>query len=213
MKKSVQSIMLFSWLFLSSYQLYAQVPSPEQVQEKTPSPQHQFEIGLGVWSTSNVIYALSDMLIGSVNVDIENSSASPVYHLGYKYLLNERFSGGATLAFGQEKANAKGRTGSAYDIEGELKRYNVTLAAEADYKYIRNGKLSFYALAGFGCSWLHQRYSCSELSVQTDNNLSFDFQLTPIGVKFGDKFGGFGELGLGYKGILNNWRILENVMY
>jgi opacity protein-like surface antigen len=181
-------MMMFALLFSGVHHVNAQKEAKQELK-------YQFEVGIGVWSTGNIIYTLSDMVVETVNIHMRNSSASGTFHAGIKYLLSDRLSAGATLSYGQEKAD--GYNGSN-EFLGTLKRSNVSLAAEADFKYLGSNKFSIYGLVGIGGICLHQKFGS-----ETDNKMNIDFQLTPIGVKFGDKFGGFGELGLGYKGILN----------
>jgi hypothetical protein len=188
MKKSICTPILLACLFST-------VSLPLGAQER----KHEFELGVGAWSTSNIIYALSDLMVGAVNVDIRNSSASGTFHAGYKYAFGDRFSGGATLSFGQEKAD--GYLNGAYG--GSLKRRNVSLAGEIGFNYLNFNSLRIYGLAGAGGVWLRQQYKGVQGGSSKDNKTSMDFQLTPVGIKFGDRFGGFVELGIGYKGILN----------
>ena len=77
----------------------------------------------------------------------------------------------------------------------------TTIAFEVKLVYPRINLQYFqlYALMGVGYSF----FSETATPYQTLPSRFFNSQWTPLGLYFGDNFGGFVELGFGYKGLLN----------
>jgi opacity protein-like surface antigen len=120
--------------------------------------------------------------------------------VGYKYLFTERFGLGGTLAYGRETFNCYSTEEA---IVGKLKRNHITLALEADFKYYQRGIFDVYGLAGIGATYFNQVYNPNNGDGSKDKKWHPNIQLTPIGIKIGNTFGGFAEVGVGYKGIIN----------
>ena len=78
---------------------------------------------------------------------------------------------------------------------------------ELYYIYYFRKRLEIYTLAGFGPAFISTDYtypngnpSAANTSPKEDHIRA---QYTPIGVRYGGRLGGFVELGLGYKGVIN----------
>lgn len=191
MKKTfLLSILIISSLFASTTDMKAQYNG------------HEFEVGVGVWSSNDIIFALADMMVSAIpnDVNIKESSSIGAFHVGYKYLFTERFGLGGTFTYGREKSNGYH---SAGDFAGNLKRNHYTLGVEADFKYYQHGIFDIYGLAGLGVTYFNQSYVPVNGAKSKDDKWHPNLQLTPIAVKMGNAFGVFVELGIGYKGILN----------
>ncbi|MDR3266588.1 MAG: hypothetical protein LBT24_03355, partial [Tannerella sp.] len=164
---------------------------------------HEISLGAGIFSTSNLAFAYGDAIVNSIdfagNVKFEEQVASPVFHLNYKYFTSKRFSIGVTLTAGTEKAN--GMAENQYD--GKLKRFYSNIAIEPVYNYINKKYFKLYLLAGAGLLYLHQDYTPENRDKKGQTLYTFDFQLTPIGIKVGNTLGAYLEGGIGYKGIIS----------
>jgi hypothetical protein len=165
------------------------------------SKKSEIDLGIGVWSTNQMVGTMSDMIIsGLTNVKMEDGSYIGVLHLGYKYSLSDRFALGPVFAYDRGTSDAMVNNAKA----GKFTSNYYTLALEADYKYINRDKFKFYSLLGFGGSMLDQKYKEDGTNKEEGQNQTFfNFQVTPVGLKFGGSFGIFTELGFGYKGIVN----------
>jgi hypothetical protein len=165
---------------------------------------HEISFGVGVMSTSNVSFRFADMFAQIVSggigqVKFEEVSISPVYNLNYRYWIKPKFAIGATLVFGTEKS--VGMVAGKYD--GNLNRYYSNLTAEVTFNYINRPYLKLYGLGGAGLLYLKQTYTPENRVKEKDSLCAFDFQVTPIGIKAGNKFGAYLEAGFGYKGIIS----------
>ncbi|MDR3252447.1 MAG: hypothetical protein LBT35_02630 [Tannerella sp.] len=164
---------------------------------------HEFSIGAGMLSTSNVAFGLGDVMVNAVAIAgdarFEEQTGSPVYHLGYKYCLSKRIGLGATLTAGTEKA--KGVILNQYD--GDLKRFYSGMAIESSFNYVNRKSVKVYGLAGIGLLYIQQAYKPQSGQEKKQSLCTVDFQITPIGIKVGSTAGGYLEAGFGYKGIVS----------
>lgn len=164
---------------------------------------HELGLGIGVWSTSNIVFGFADAFAGSLLVgdrEFRNRSSSPVVHVGYKHWIGKRFGIGLTFATG---------TGSSqlYDnnvLVGNVNRFYTTIAAESVFNYVNKDFFKVYALLGGGALFINQKYSPVNGSNNRETNVNFDFQITPVGAKIGRNIGFYAELGFGYKGIISS---------
>ncbi len=99
--------------------------------------------------------------------------------------------------------------GDAYE-NGEYWGRSVTshhsLAVECDFRYLTRRVVNLYSTVGLGGTFLRQRGT--PLDPREDKTSVggrfVDFQLSLIGVKLGGyRFGGYAELGVGYKGMFS----------
>jgi hypothetical protein len=162
---------------------------------------HEISFGAGIFSTSNLIFTYGDAIVNSFagEVKLEEQVASPVFHVNYKYFTSKKFSIGAILTAGTEKAIGK----SENQHHGDLKRFYSNIAIEPVYNYINKKYFKLYLLAGAGLLYLHQNYTPENGEKKEQSLYAFDFQLTPIGIKVGDTLGAYLEGGIGYRGIVS----------
>lgn len=169
---------------------------------KAQEYEHEIELGVGVWSSNQIVTAFSDIIVTALplGIKMENSTDIGEFHLGYKYSMTERFGLGSIFSFNYGYAD-----GAVNSIKtGEFKRYFYTIAVEGDFKYIDNPNFKLYSLLGLGVTYYHQNYKeIGSNGTEKNDELYFNFQITPIGVKFGNRIGGFVEAGFGYRGILS----------
>ena len=164
---------------------------------------HEVEIGMGIWNTNEIINTLSDMIINSVPLGIEMKDGTSwgSIHAAYRYRLTERIGIGGLFAYdySYEKAYLNDvRTGKFY-------KNHYTFAVEADYKYFAREKFSIYALGGIGMTLYNLKYKDQNDKARngSDTDPYFTFQITPLGLKYGRNYGGFVEMGFGYRGVIN----------
>lgn len=162
---------------------------------------HEINLGVGILSSNQFIDALTQVIVSSIpyNVKLENSTSYGAIHVAYRYSIIRRLSLGGIFVYDYNNADAV-----QMDIKrGKFNNHYITLAAEVDFKYIDREKFKLYSLVGVGATLLHQVYHDNFISnTEKNSNVFFNFQITPIGIKFGNTFGGLAELGFGYKGII-----------
>jgi hypothetical protein len=187
MKKVALLLGLTAFLFVSS--------------ANAQSKKNEVDFGVGVGSSNQIIGTMSDM-IASVflpeGVGMKNSTSPGAFHLGYKYSLSDRIALGPVFTYDLNTSDA-----IVDNVKtGKFTSNYYTFSLEGDYKYVNRDKLKLYALVGAGATILNQTYKDNQSGKHGEKQTFFNFQVTPIGVKYGDSFGVFTELGFGYKGIL-----------
>lgn len=163
---------------------------------------HEISLGFGVVTTNSVINTFSDFLATGLTggyYTSKNKTFTGAYQLGYKYALTERLSLGGTFAY--EKITSDAFLENVK--EGQFKNQYYTIAPEFDFKYVKSDILSIYSLVGIGGTYTNRSRTSDTNEKVDDSTVYFNFQATPIGVKIGKSIGVYGELGFGYKGLLN----------
>jgi hypothetical protein len=169
-----------------------------QNNEEQTIGKHQLSAGVGVFSSNQALSALGDFIgtaatAGYVTTAGNYSWLTPF--ISYQYAFSRRFSLGGTFAFDYNTLKI-----SNHDTPvGNYKRYYSTFAVEGVLNYMNNGNSRLYGLLGGGVTVT----SIPDNTEKINNFVYPNFQLSPIGYKFGDKIGGFVELGYGYKGFIN----------
>ncbi|GHT07075.1 hypothetical protein FACS189440_01180 [Bacteroidia bacterium] len=159
---------------------------------------HELSAGVGVFSFNQALSALGDLLgtaatAGYVTTAGDYNWFTPF--ISYQYAFSKRFSLGGTFAFDYNTLKV-----SNHDTPvGNYKRYYSTFSLEGVLNYMNNGNSRLYGLLGGGVTVT----SIPDNKEKINNLVYPNFQISPIGYKFGDKIGGFVELGYGYKGFIN----------
>ncbi|GHT66063.1 hypothetical protein AGMMS50239_26940 [Bacteroidia bacterium] len=186
MKKVALLLGLAAFLFVSS--------------ANAQSKKSEVDFGVGVWSSNQIVGTMSDMIVSVVpGIAMKNSTSPGAFHLGYKYSLSDRIALGPVFTYDLSTSDAMVDNVKT----GKFTSNYYTFSLEGDYKYVNRDKLKLYALVGAGGTILNQTYKDSQTNEkQGEKQTFFNFQVTPVGVKYGGSFGVFAELGFGYKGIL-----------
>ncbi len=187
-------------LLISSICLLS-LSSAAMAQEETPVGRNEISVGYGFLSTSQMINIFSDALASSLtggNYSKTNSTWSGNFFVAYKFAPSKRISLGLTYAHTKNTADI-----SIHDVPSGTSTTNYhTIAGELQFNYVSKPFFRLYSLAGAGMSSYTEKYKPTVGSTETNSAAHFNFQLTPIGVKVGNRIGFFGELGVGYKGLV-----------
>jgi hypothetical protein len=122
--------------------------------------------------------------------------SSGVMYLGYQHSLSRRIAFGGT--YSHEKIFLAWEGNNVFRAQSFSDNINTAMAS-LRFKYNFYSMVTLYGRADFGILWYRQ-------SNPSDFTYSFSnkaFQLTPIGLSFGNSLGGFCELGIGHLGIIN----------
>lgn len=163
---------------------------------------HEVSLGYGVVTTNTVIDSFSDFLAMGLtggHYTTNNKTYMGTFGFSYKYALTDRLSLGGTFAY--EKISADVYYSNVKN--GRSKNQYYTLAPEMDFKYLKTDMFSLYGLVGAGGTLVARDYTSVANEKNDDSSINFNFQVTPVGIKFGKSFGVYGELGFGYKGLFN----------
>lgn len=166
--------------------------------------EHQITGGVGVLSTNyiadvffNVSKNVINGLVGS-EAKLENQKMIGEFRLGYAYYPTERLSVGATASILQTISD----TVSNGATTGDLSTTYLTVAAESTLTYLSLKNIRLYGLLGAGITNMDSKYSGGS-SNQSDGTTFFNFHVSPIGITFGNQFGGTAEIGFGYRGLFS----------
>jgi hypothetical protein len=167
-----------------------------------------------IWSRHEVfggVGLLSDMQVASFVFDVVGTVLTAGYVVnpgdyynaftpfaGYRYWFTPRFALGGVYAFDYNSVNIRKNAGSESEnpFENHM-RYYSTIAAECVLNYVYKPKWQLYGMIGAGVTIV----SIPRSAISTAG--TFNGHVSPIGMRFGGKVGGFIEFGYGYKGFIN----------
>ena len=180
-------------------------------------PKNEVYAGLGLLNDNQVIALIGDVIgtiftLGYLVEPNEYKAFTPF--VGYRYNFTKRFSLGGLFAYDSNSVKvAKDMNNDGKLDENELrnkqivKRHYMTFAVEPKINYIAKPAFQLYGYLGLGITIINfgsvGKFANGE-QPEIDGRLPHvNFHLTPVGARFGKEFGGFVEIGYGYKGILN----------
>jgi hypothetical protein len=148
-------------------------------------------IHLGKHTNSNYVYRDSQISLGAI-------------YFTYRYNLMPSMSIGLTSGLDLTDGYITDYNGRRI---GTTKKVFLTCAAECKYKYLEKKIITLYGYLGIGYSILLDRnyFTTVDPGLPFGDKIQnhFNMHITPIGMRLGKKFGGFLEIGLGYKGLIN----------
>jgi hypothetical protein len=167
---------------------------------------HEVSLGLGFGTMNEANGTTSDAFSAFFSALLltdaysEDVTYSPAWHVGYKTFITkkQKLAIGGTFAY----QSAKGTYSYGGEKAGDIHRNFYTIAAEADYRYIKKEKFHLYSGLGFGYTFGNETITPISGSTQKNSLGNFDLQVIGIGARYGSNVGGFMELGFGYKGII-----------
>lgn len=188
-KKKIGMICAISFLCMTA-SVYAQ--------EK----KHELEIGVGIFSFNEIADFMSEMIISGLPTGMKevNGVSYGTEFIAYKYRVTDRLGLGGAFTFNYGTTDL---VDVNRDKFGEALRNHYTLAAEADFRYLNTPLLKLYGLVGAGGTLYNLTYARDGQPDEKKSQPYFTFHVTPIGLKVGNNWGGFCELGFGYRGIVN----------
>jgi len=163
---------------------------------------HEIAVGYGFLGTSEMIGIFSDVLATAItggNYSKTDNKWSGNLIASYKFTPTSRLGLGITYAHTRNTAII-----NIHDVpSGKATTNYHTLAAEVQYNYISRGYFRLYSGVGAGITSYTEKYEPNSGSKEKNTAGHFNFQVSPIGVKLGNRIGGMAELGFGYKGLFS----------
>ena len=167
---------------------------------------NEFSVGYGFPNTSDVIFPLFKV-IGSVvtlsGYSEKNLKIRGGLHVAYKHRFDRIASLGVTFAYG----SVGGNVWWGNDYWGKSHEDHYTLALECDFRYLTRRVVNLYSTVGVAATYSTHRFTSADPRDQQLKPVCFvlpNAHVSLIGVKVGGyRFGGFAELGVGYKGVFN----------
>ena len=150
----------------------------------------------GARLTAGLFNGDTDYADASGNVYSMENHFAPDFHISYKNISRERMGWGGTFAYTSRRRDAMldGKK------RGEVKQYYYSAGAEFDFYYFRRSRLALYSSFGLGLTYTHETLTRTNGSEESDSHIAVSPLLNLLGVRYGERFGFFAELGIGYKG-------------
>lgn len=178
------------------------LPATISLQAQDRLKHHEISVGYGFLGTSEMIGIFSDVLATAItggNYSKTDNKWSGNLIAAYKFTPTNRFGLGLTYAHTRNTAAI-----NIHDVPTGKSTTNYhTIAAEAQYNYINRTFFRLYAVVGAGITSFTEKYEPNTGSAEKNTAGHFNFQVSPVGVKFGNRIGGMAEVGFGYKGLFN----------
>jgi hypothetical protein len=125
--------------------------------------------------------------------------SSGAFFGSYRHTVLPWLSVGLTAGFEKETKDLQ----IGGNAVGLYTRYVITIAPELQARYYHKGLTTMYGALGIGNTFVNEQYTSltSDKHIDATDNYA-GFQVSPIGLKVGKKLSGFGEIGFGYKGVV-----------
>lgn len=156
---------------------------------------------IGISKGFNLLFASDNEFIDLDHLhDVYPDHDYQVIGLHYRYHKSNDLTFGAGVAYYKSKS----------DVDGSYATF-LSVAPEVTWSYINprraDGKVHarLYGLASVGFMFVTEHFSSSFRPTGVRSNYTYFalYQLTPVGLRIGGNFGGFMELGWGFKGLIN----------
>ncbi len=164
----------------------------------------EITVGYGLFSTAGAISKSADVYSTGLSTGMTGTErkSDGAFHIGYRYYDCKTqclpMSIGGTFLYEQTQSNAfAGNT--------EAGRFNdrfYTLMGEINLIYFNRGKLILYGTMAAGATYCTRRFIALDGDSDFADAVRLNFQLSPVGIKYGNNTGVFAEAGLGSKGMV-----------
>lgn len=121
--------------------------------------------------------------------------------VGYSYKVNNWLAVGGDLGYTRLNKEVKltSKDGSKPDELIDRKTNTFIVMPTGKFYYMQKNKINLYGLLGVGALFANKTEKSGTLE-DKQNITTLAFQINPIGLRVGNRFGGFAELGFGMKG-------------
>lgn len=175
---------------------------------KSNAQEHQISAGMGTGTTTQILDIFTEIGTGFSSIFfgspyVGNTSNSGEYRISYAYTPKEKWHFGAAFSYRATKSDVFQKKENYIKIGKRTNNY-YTLAGETAFSFLNKEKVRLYALVGAGATiGTSNRKSIESGAKSSETDAFFNFQVTPFGVSYGKQFGGFAELGFGYRGLFS----------
>lgn len=151
--------------------------------------------GYGVLSAQAMGSVLSNAIVGGLS-GYEKSDISTGGALTFSLLFNPQNRVSFGLDFGYEKLDVVYKSDSQPNVTS-TDRY-ITVMPRVDLRYVNKESFSLYGSLAAGGSFLSVGRGN-----ESEQGVAFAYQITPLGIRFGNNIALFAEAGFGFRGLLN----------
>lgn len=187
---SLKSIIVLAAIIMFSGNIIAQQKGIEEL-----------KMGYGYGTSTQIMYDIADIFSTVFTLgDITNVNeiSYGALNIGYNYSVSDKVSLGASVTYEQVHNDVKSKN----DVIGSNTCGFYTVAFETTIHYVRKESFQMYSGLGLAYTYGSLKFDSSNPQEKSSDDVVslFNFNITGIGARFGRAFGGFVELGFGYKG-------------
>ncbi|MGL4853538.1 MAG: outer membrane beta-barrel protein [Phocaeicola sp.] len=151
---------------------------------------HEISISYGIPTSMDVENSLANGFIGVSGLDLDESFSGS-FNLEYMYRLNEKIAVGAIVSY--EHASIK-----SVDFKEDF----ISVLPAFKMNWVNKELFRFYSKVAAGVTIDKASIEVNSQK-ESDTDLKFGYQVSPIGLEVGKELNGFLELGYGVQGIAN----------
>ncbi len=170
-----------------------------EAQENTNNHSISLGYGLGTYYSLNKEAALNKIaVLNSPYYQLANIKSEGQFFFSYYFSINRKIS--IAIMLGYERY-----LGKLSDGVSNWNMRNIILMPQFNYTFSKKEKYMLYSLVGAGADYNIQRvnfYSGGIINSKT-TQLLMSWQVSPLCIRYGNKWAAFAEVGYGFKGILN----------
>jgi hypothetical protein len=177
---------------------------PFSLKAQTESPKNSIAAGYGVLTVQDIASTVSDVLIDPFTVgiiEVTDITGSGVVFVEYSHFWKSKWRFLVNANYTSIKSTFVNSSDQSNYGKGTDQYY--ALMVGVNYHWLTHNILELYSGLQAGGSYISTKQTYVTGDDATDNSFAFAFQVTPIGLRVGKTFGGFAELGFGYKGLIN----------
>jgi len=194
------------FLCLAFVGMFYHISAQEVEETQISMPKHEVYGGFGLLNDNQVGAMLADVISAVVTLGylVEPGSYKAFTpFVGYRYCFTNRFSLGGAFAY--DVNSVKVFNEADRNNKREVNRHYMTFALEPKFNYVSKPSFQLYGYLGLGVTVVGFADATFDngSKVKMSRVPFLNVHVTPLGVRFGNEFGGFVELGYGYKGILD----------
>lgn len=207
MIKRFSSIALLA--FLMTFSLQAQV---NRVRDFEYFPRNEVYLQYGTPSIVEITTLLSSEYKSmGYKGDSRNHKFSGIVAVGYNFHVLPRFSIGVDADFGYGSADMYITDSDMHPIKDPIficrttvKSYSAHLSAA--YTYWQHGPMECSGALYLGVTYKDESVvngNTDYVVPEPNDGINFSYHITAVKFRYGETFGGFAELGFGYRGLVN----------
>lgn len=196
-------------LLLAAALLVAQTTMARNNDRPFSQPRSTMRVGIGWLSTDDILLRLGDAFgivfsAGLYSPEYEDN-LNVNYLFDYRYHFNDRWSLGASATYGDVSKALYSGSGDDRQLAKRVRQNYMSLLVQSDITYWRNDVVRLYGGLGLGVTSLYNcyLYDAGTAPVEFKDQYHFNFHLSAFGIECGRRVGGFLELGVGCRGLVN----------
>lgn len=201
---------MLSLALMSLLCLPAMALTPRNMRSENPEYEFQkqmpnaISVDAGFYSVENVVSLFATSLTAaftSISGEVSHIGVIPNIGVNYDRLINHTVSMGASFHYSRTWFDWQQKSDPTVKGRGAWNFY--MLSYECRFTYFRKGVTTIYGKAGVGASLVQCTTNESGGPDRQEFAVLPNFQITPLGLRFGRRVAGFVELGFGYRGLVN----------